>query len=219
MKILHSPTESKIQLLRSTTGIGFGEDSSQDQIQRTVWRAYFLKMPHKAKLYPSGSRKNPIKRLLPPNKCRRMFQRNSSTNDQKEEMFCKDDSTAGQLSEGSTETLRTLENCARYQHRISPRSAFRKFNYEVECGAKKKYIEYKETPDGSIFRITVSCILVEILGNNRNLFKSLVAMQQTLQSPPLFQLFSNQQQLLMVGPSLVIRDSLFMESNLYRKNL
>jgi hypothetical protein len=83
-----------------------------------------------------------------------------------------DGSMRSQLSGGSIETLRALEDNAKYQRGILPsRSAIQKLNYEVECGAKKKYVESKETPDGSIFRITVSCILVEMLGNNRKLIQ------------------------------------------------
>ena len=75
-----------------------------------------------------------------------------------------------QLSGGSLETMRALEDKAKYERGILPsRSAIQKFNYEVESGARKKYVEAKETPDGSIFRITVSCILVEMLGNSRKL--------------------------------------------------
>ena len=81
-----------------------------------------------------------------------------------------DSSMRSQLSGGSLETLRTLEDKGKYERGILPsRSTVQKFNYEVEVGASKKYVEAKETADGSIFRISVSCILVEMLSNNRRL--------------------------------------------------
>jgi len=75
-----------------------------------------------------------------------------------------DNSMRSQLSGGSLETLRSLEDKDKWERGLLPsRSTIQRFNYEVECGAKKKYVQSKETPDGAIFRITVSCILVEII--------------------------------------------------------
>jgi len=68
--------------------------------------------------------------------------------------------------------MRSMEENSKYERGLLPsRSAIQKFNYMVESGAKKKYVQSKETSDGSIFRISVSCILVEMLGNSRKLIQ------------------------------------------------
>jgi hypothetical protein len=97
---------------------------------------------------------------------------------------CQDASMRSQLSGGSLETMRSMEDLDKYQRGLIPsRSAVQKFNYEVECGAKKKYVVAKETPDGSIFRITVLCILTKILGNSSKLIQKFGCTREQITDP------------------------------------
>ena len=57
-----------------------------------------------------------------------------------------DESMSSQLSGGSIETLRSLENLSPRQQGVLPsRSTLQRHNYTVEVGAETKYIEAEET--------------------------------------------------------------------------
>ena len=51
------------------------------------------------------------------------------------------------------------------------RSSIQRHNYNVETGTESKYIRCEETEDGSIFRISVSCILNETISNSTELIQ------------------------------------------------
>ena len=75
-----------------------------------------------------------------------------------------------QISGGSIDSIRSLEGLSPLEQGIFPsRSSVQKHNYNVEMGTESKYIQCEETEDGSIFRISVSCIINEMLSNSTDL--------------------------------------------------
>ena len=217
MKILRSPQATKLEFLSNTTGLVFEEDSPTDRINRLVQHAYSMQMTHKAegrfpktlpKRFQDEFRQVALTaEQVSENALERFFNRliREKKFSVKNISRSQDASMRSQLSGGSLETMRSMEDNTKHGRGILPsRSAIQKFNYEVECGAKKKYVESKETPDGSIFRITVSCILVEMLGNNRKLIQKFGCTEEQISNQDFK---PNVIKLLMVVPSLVIRVS------------
>ena len=83
-----------------------------------------------------------------------------------------DNSMCSQISGGSIDTIRSMEGLSPREKGVFPsRSAVQKHNYHVELGTETKYIESTETEDGSIFRISVSCILNEMLSSSSELIQ------------------------------------------------
>ncbi len=184
LKLLKSPKTTKLEFLQLTTGVPIDADSPEDRVNRLVYHAHSMKVTHKmegrrpftlqrrfqeefrnvamsAEQVSQGALENFFGRLI-----------REKTFSVKKISQCQDRSMRSQLSGGSLETLRTLENTSKYGRGIIPsRSAVQKYNYTVECGATKKYVVSKETADGSIFRITVSCILIEMLSCNKRLIQ------------------------------------------------
>ena len=58
-----------------------------------------------------------------------------------------------------------------------------KHNYQVELGTESKYIESVETEDGAIFRISVSCIINEMLSSSSELIRHFGRTQEELEDP------------------------------------
>ena len=77
-----------------------------------------------------------------------------------------------QISGGSIDSIRSMEGLSPREQGVFPsRSAVQQHNYNVEVGTESKYIECEETEDGSIFRISVSCILKEMISNSTELIE------------------------------------------------
>ena len=160
MKIIGSPTATKLDFLLKTTGLPIEADTPEDRLNRLVQHAFSMTETHKAE----GRRPFTL-----PKRFQDEFRHITLTAEQvsqgvlekffgrliREKTFsvrkisqCQDSSMRSQLSGGSSEALRTLEELPKHQRGILPsRSAVQKFNYTVECGAKKKYVEAKETSD------------------------------------------------------------------------
>ena len=89
-----------------------------------------------------------------------------------------------QISGGSIDTIRSMEGLSPREKGVFPsRSAVQKHNYHVELGTETKYIESTETEDGSIFRISVSCILNEMLSSSSELIQHFGRSQEEIRDP------------------------------------
>ena len=91
---------------------------------------------------------------------------------------------SSQISGGSIETLRSLENLSPREKGVLPsRSSIQRHNYAVEVGAETKYIEAEETEDGNIFRISPTCILNEMLSTSTELVSHFGRRAQQMSDP------------------------------------
>jgi hypothetical protein len=75
---------------------------------------------------------------------------------------------------------------------LPSRSSIQKHNYQLECGADNTYINSEETSDGTIFRISVGCILKEFLSNNQQIIdrfgRSPTQFEEGIDPPPVIRL-------------------------------
>jgi hypothetical protein len=98
--------------------------------------------------------------------------------------IAQDQSMCSQISGGSIDTIRSMEGLSPREKGVFPsRSAVQKHNYLVEMGTDSKYIECIETEDGAIFRISVSCILNEMLSSSSDLIRHFGRTQEEIQDP------------------------------------
>ena len=150
IKLLQSPPVKKVDFLNKTTGLVFEVDTPIDRINRLVQHAYSMKVTHAAEgrfpktlpkrfqeefrqvaLTAEEVSENTLEKFF----TRLIREKNFSV---KSISQCQDASMRSQLSGGSLETLRSMEDTAKYERGLLPsRSTIQKFNYEVECGAKK----------------------------------------------------------------------------------
>jgi len=104
-----------------------------------------------------------------------------------------DESMCSQLSGGSIGTLRSLENLSPREKGVFPsRSSLQRHNYSIEVGAETKFIEAEETEEGSIFRISPTCIINEMLSASKDLVdhfgRTAEEMMDPLRKPPVIRL-------------------------------
>ena len=95
-----------------------------------------------------------------------------------------DESMCSQISGGSIDTTRSMEGLSPREKGVFPsRSAVQKHNYHVKMGTESKYIECEETKDGAIFRISVSCIINEMLSSSSDLIRHFGRTQEEMEDP------------------------------------
>jgi hypothetical protein len=132
LKLLKSPKANKLDFLQLTTGVPIDADSPEDRVNRLVQYAYSMKVTHKmegrrpftlqrrfqeefrnvamsAEQVSQGTLENFFGRLI-----------REKTFSVKKISQCQDSSMRSQLSGGSLETLRSLENTSKYGRGIIP---------------------------------------------------------------------------------------------------
>jgi hypothetical protein len=104
-----------------------------------------------------------------------------------------DQSLCSQISGGSIDSIRSMEGLSPREQGVFPsRASVQRHNYHVEMGTESKYIECEETEDGSIFRISVSCIINEMIANSQDLIqhfgRNLVDINDPINKPPVIRI-------------------------------
>ncbi len=148
LKLLNSPKPKKLDFLQITTGVAMDADSPEDRVNRMVQHAHSMKVTHKLegrrpftlhKRFQDEFRDVAMSmEQVSEGALEKFFGRliREKTFSVRKISQCQDGSMRSQLSGGSLETIRSLENTSKYQRGILPsRSAVQKYNYTVECGA------------------------------------------------------------------------------------
>ncbi len=130
IKILQSPRASKMQFLETTTGVPLDVDSPDDRLNRLVQHAFSMKMTHKAE----GRRPFTLKKRFQEEFRQVALSAEQVSQGVLEKFFgrlirenpfsvqkisqCQDSSMRSQLSGGSLETLRSMENLPKHHKGI-----------------------------------------------------------------------------------------------------
>jgi len=177
-RLLDGATESKVCYLEKVASITVPDHADDSHINRMLMFTHHCKITHQAngrkpKTLPAFVQKEMQKCALEAEGVTKSTLQNFFRRLFREEVFspkklsmAQDEPMCSQISGGSIQALRTLENLTPREQGILPaRSSIQRHNYCVESGADSKYIESEVTEDGSIFRISVSCILNEMLAS------------------------------------------------------
>ena len=140
LKLFRSPIGARMDFLKTTTGISMDADSPEDRVNRLVQHAYSMKMTHKAegrrpftlhKRFQEEFREVALNaEQVSQGVLEKFFGRliRENTFSVRKISHCQDTSMRSQLSGGSLETLRSLENKDKYQQGIIPSRSAKSIN-------------------------------------------------------------------------------------------
>jgi len=185
-KLLDGTIEQKLAFISQHGNMVLEEDADLAHINRVTMMVFHCKLQHEAK----GCKKKTLPKFIQGEmqKCALDAERENVTKDTlrnffrrlfREEVFsaknlaqAQDQSLCSQISGGSIDSIRSMEGLSPKEQGIFPsRSLVQQHNYNVEMGTESKYIQCEETEDGSIFRISVSCIINEMIANSTDLIQ------------------------------------------------
>jgi len=183
-KILDSTTKEKLAYVSTHSSIVLDPEVDLSHLNRMTMMVFHCQMQHKGR----GLRQKTLPKFIQSELQKGAMAAENVTKDTlrnffrrlfREDVFspkklarAQDNSMCSQISGGSIDTIRSMEGLSPREKGVFPsRSAVQKHNYEVEMGTESKYIECTETEDGSIFRISVSCILNEMLSSSSELIR------------------------------------------------
>jgi hypothetical protein len=183
-KLLDSTAEAKLEYITKFGQIDLDPEADISHINRMAMMIYHCKLQHKA----NGLREKTLPKFIQGEMQQCALDAEHVTKDTlrnffrrlfREEVFSakniartQDQSLCSQISGGSIDSIRTMEGLSPREQGVFPsRSSIQRLNYNVESGTESKYIQCEETEDGSIFRISVSCILNEMISNSTDLIQ------------------------------------------------
>jgi hypothetical protein len=183
-KILDGTIQSKLEFISTNGHIELDETTDLAHMNRVAMMIFHCKLQHEAK----GCRKKTLPKFIQGELQKCALDAENVTKDTlrnffrrlfREQVFspknlarAQDQSLCSQISGGSIDSIRSMEGLSPREQGVFPsRSSVQKHNYNVEVGTESKYIECEETEDGSIFRISVSCILKEMISNSKELIQ------------------------------------------------
>jgi len=182
--LLDRSLEEKLDYVSAHGPLTLDPGTDISHLNRVVMMVFHCKIQHEAK----GCKKKTLPKFIQSELQRGALEAETVTKDTlrnffrrlfREEVFsaknlaqAQDQSLCSQISGGSIDSLRSMEGLSPREKGVFPsRSSVQLHNYHVESGTESKYLQCEETEDGSIFRISVSCILNEMLSTSNDLIQ------------------------------------------------